>query len=173
MKKYVLTGGPGIGKTTVIEILASMGYKVIPEAARMVIEEEQIKNSEILPWKNLSKFQEIVAMRQLQAEEKIQSNVGQSVFLDRGIIDGYGYCLRGGVTPPTSITDNAKNRYEKIFVLDPLELYEKDNVRFEDKEEAQKSHLNIIEAYKNFGYEPIFVPVMPPEDRVEFILNRL
>ncbi len=51
MKKYVLTGGPSVGKITVIEILAKRGYKILPEVARMIIEEERIKGTDILPWK--------------------------------------------------------------------------------------------------------------------------
>ena len=63
MKKYVITGGPGIGKTTVIEILSSRGYEIVPEAARIIIEEEQINDSDALPWKNLKKFQNLVAQK--------------------------------------------------------------------------------------------------------------
>lgn len=53
MKKYVITGGPGIGKTTVIELLASRGYVIVLEVARLITEEEKSKGSDILPWLNL------------------------------------------------------------------------------------------------------------------------
>lgn len=170
MKKYVLTGGPGIGKTTVIEILSSIGYEIVPEAARIIIEEEQLKNSGALPWKDLERFQTLVAQKQLEDEEKIKKEV---VFLDRGIIDGYGYCTLANIQPPELILNNASNRYEKVFILEPLELYENDSVRFENHSEAKKIHRAIIEAYQHFGYEPIFVPVMSPDDRVKFILDNL
>ena len=61
MKAHVITGGPGVGKTTVVEILARRGYAIVPEAARMIIEEERLKDSDVLPWKNLSLFQIEVA----------------------------------------------------------------------------------------------------------------
>jgi predicted ATPase len=37
IKKYVLTGGPGTGKTTVLEILSLRGYNIISETAREII----------------------------------------------------------------------------------------------------------------------------------------
>ena len=40
MKRYVLTGGPCSGKTTVLNILAKCGYPVVPELAREMIEKE-------------------------------------------------------------------------------------------------------------------------------------
>jgi predicted ATPase len=170
MKKYVLTGGPSIGKTTAIEILASMGYSVAPEIARMVIEEERIKDSDVLPWKDLKKFQEKVAGKQVEMEDSILADV---VFLDRSVIDGYGYSKLGNIAPPILIEKVAKGRYEKIFVLDPLPHFENDGLRFENHEEAKIIHQAIIDAYKHFGYDPIFVPVLPPQERVEYILDRI
>lgn len=37
---YVLTGGPCSGKSTTLEYLSSRGYLVVPEMARVVIDEE-------------------------------------------------------------------------------------------------------------------------------------
>lgn len=170
MKKYVLTGGPGIGKTTIIEILSSMGYEIVPEAARIIIEEEQFKNTDALPWKNLQKFQNLVVQKQLEDENKIKNEI---VFLDRGIIDGYGYCMLGNAEVPELIIQNAQNRYEKVFILDQLETYANDSARLETHDEAKKVHEAIIDAYQHFGYELVFVPVLPPEDRVKFILDNL
>ena len=40
---YVITGGPGAGKTSVLENLASKGYGYIPETARQIIRERLSK----------------------------------------------------------------------------------------------------------------------------------
>jgi predicted ATPase len=170
MEKYVITGGPGIGKTTVIEILASMDYEIVPESARIVIEEEKAKNSGILPWIDLARFQEKVLEKQLESEEKINR---LPAFLDRGIVDGHGYCKNGEIETPSKIFELGKNRYEKIFILEPLSNYQNDSARLENLEEAQKVHESIVEAYKEFEYEIIFVPIMKPEERVKFILDNL
>lgn len=169
-KKYVLTGGPNVGKSTVMNVLIARGYGVVPETARMVIEEEQAKNSDILPWKDLLQFQEVVARRQLEAEMKI---CGQKVFLDRGIVDGYAYCKQGNVPVPKDLIDNARGRYDAIFLLAPLARYENDHVRKENKEFQVVIHAMIEEAYREFGYDIIHVPVLSIYERAEFILRAI
>lgn len=170
MKKYVLTGGPSVGKTTVIEILASRGYTVVPEAARMIIEEEMLKKSDALPSKNIGAFQKLVAQRQLDLENKTK---GEIVFYDRGIVDGYAYCKIGNAPVPQLILDNAKERYDNIFFLESLGLYIEDGIRSRAFEDAEKVHSGIKEAYYEFGYDPITVPVLSPEERVDFILGKI
>jgi len=170
MSKHVLTGGPGIGKTTLIELLAARGFTIVPEAARLIIEEEKVKDSDILPWKNLTKFQEKVAKLQLELEERAK---GKIVFLDRSLIDGYGYCILENVPAPTIIEKVARNRYDKVFLLDPLLSYKNDHSRLEDKNKAEAIHETIAKAYLDFGYSPIKVPVLSPQERVEFILKNL
>ena len=166
--KYVLTGGPGIGKTTVIEILAARGYEVVPEAARMIVEEQKAESGNVFPWTDLRKFQEKVAERQIQLEEKAQR---PPIFLDRGLIDGYGYSILGQVDPPEIIEEKGFKRYEKVFILEPLNIYINDHVRTEDRVEARRIHDAIINAYKRFNYEIIAIPVLSPEERVEEILR--
>jgi predicted ATPase len=170
MKRYIITGGPGIGKTTVIEILASKGYRIVPEAARMVIEEEEIKGSDVLPWVNLQKFQEVVAERQMYFEE---TNRDQITIHDRGIIDGFAYSSLGGVKHPEIIEKLGRGRYEKVFILDPLPFYVDDPSRRETREEGLKIHDAIIKAYSFFDYSLIIVPVLSPEERVDFIISHL
>jgi predicted ATPase len=170
MKKIVITGGPSIGKTTVIELLASRGYKTLPEVARIIIEEETIKGSDVLPGKNLQKFQQAVAERQLAIEAQAEGDI---VFLDRSLVDGAGYCRYGGVVVPEAILEQGRHRYDKVFLLASLGIYVKDGVRGRTLEDAQKIHQYIEEAYEEFGYAPIHVPVLPPEERVDYILERI
>lgn len=170
MKKYVLTGGPGNGKTTIIEILASRGYAIVPEAARIVIDEEKVKESEVLPWKNLVKFQARVVQKQLELEQEITAEI---TFLDRSIIDGHAYCQNGNIPTPEIVAELARDRYDLIFFVEPLGSYAIDDIRFETQSEAIMVHQAISSAYKEFGYELISVPPLSPDERVELILNHL
>jgi predicted ATPase len=170
MKYYVITGGPGVGKTTVLELLAEKGYAIVPEAARMIIEEETIRGSDVLPWKNLARFQAAVAEKQLQNEAAADAPIN---FLDRSIVDGYAYCMIGKIPAPDELLKNAAGRYEKVFLLEPLGSYVKDETRIEDERLAKQIHDEIIKAYIRFGYKPIVVPVLPPEERAAFILKQI
>src|SRR5690554_1815606 len=49
---YVLTGGPGVGKTTLLEELERRNYEIVPEIARELIKEQQKTNGQALPWKD-------------------------------------------------------------------------------------------------------------------------
>ena len=170
MKKYVVTGGPGVGKSTVINILANRGYDVIPEMARETIEEEVGRDSDALPWKDLSKFQGIIAQKQLENERRA---VGDEIFLDRCLIDGHAYCQQGQVATPEIILNEAKGRYDKIFLLDPLPKYETDSARKENAELQAIIHKATEDAYREFDYEIINVPVLDPEERVDFIIEQI
>jgi predicted ATPase len=170
-RKVVLTGGPGIGKTTVLNVLnRCMGYQIIPEAARMVIEEQQAKNSDCLPWKNLEKFNNELVTTQLSLEKKVGDELA---FLDRGLVDNDAYCTLGNVKTHKEIVRNGRGRYEAVFILDPLSTYQNDSARTESREEALRVHKAIYDSYKKYGYSPVRVPVMKPKDRAEFILRHL
>lgn len=157
-----------MGKSAVIALLASKGHCVVSETARRVIEEERVKKSDILPWGNVKKFQEVVAQRQLDQESEIE---GGEAFLDRGIIDGYAYCIQGNVPPPKIIFDHGKNRYHKVFLLERLPHYETDGARKEKREFQVVIHKLIERVYREFGYTIIYVPILSIEERVAFILD--
>ena len=46
----VFTGGPGAGKTSVIEKLIELGYACAPEVGRKVIKQQVALDGDALPW---------------------------------------------------------------------------------------------------------------------------
>ena len=172
MKKYVLTGGQGTGKSTLLARLSARGFRTLPEAARQVIEEELAAASDRLPWKDLAAFQQRVVRLQLEWEDGLNDG-NDIIFLDRSIIDGHSYSRHGGAETPAEIAHHARGRYDRVFVLEPLPTYENDACRRETKEEQVVIHNLVIEDYRSFGYEPIFVPVLPVEERADYILKYL
>ncbi|NIZ13767.1 AAA family ATPase [Phaeobacter sp. HF9A] len=47
---FVVTGGPGAGKTSLITELAGRGFHTIPESGRAIIREEIQSGGDALPW---------------------------------------------------------------------------------------------------------------------------
>ena len=47
---FVVTGGPGAGKTSLITELARRGFHTIPESGRAVIREDMQSGGDALPW---------------------------------------------------------------------------------------------------------------------------
>jgi predicted ATPase len=168
--RIALTGGPGVGKSTVLEILAHQGHAIVPEAARLVIERESLKDSDCLPWKNLQLFQNTASNLQFELENSARGDI---IFSDRGIVDGYAYSKLDGILVPEVILSNGRNRYDLVFILNQLPNYQTDSSRKEDISKAKTLHEAIYSAYLEFGYNPIEVPVLSPEERAIFILNKL
>ena len=46
----IITGGPGMGKTSVIEQLSAMGYHSVEETGRSIIQKELKTDGNRLPW---------------------------------------------------------------------------------------------------------------------------
>ncbi|MBI4148219.1 ATP-binding protein [Candidatus Woesearchaeota archaeon] len=167
--RYVITGGPGVGKTTVITELGNLGYTTLKEVARQIIGEQLPQG--ILPWTQLAEFQLLVLERQIDLETRIH---GQTVFCDRGVIDGIGYCREGNIAIPAQLAYEATHHlYTGVFVLDPLDTYYTDTERVEDAQRARTIHDLITDSYTRAGYDVIRVPVLPPNERVTFILEKI
>lgn len=166
---YVITGGPNSGKTTTVEYLSKLGYKIVPEYARMIIDKELAKGKTIKEIrKNPAAFQDKVTKFKIRLENKAPKN--KIVFLDRGLPDALAYYRYWKAKVPKELFKLAKNRYRKVFLLDLLP-YKKDYARVESGKDVKLIHGLIKKTYEELGYEVVKVPVISVEDRVKFILK--
>lgn len=163
MTKYILTGGPGVGKSTLIDKLEAIGYHTIPEAASQIITEEQTQaektpNRElILPWTNLTLFQRLVAERQRLNESKFYRD--KPTFLDRSLIDNVAYSRLGNVTLDHNYERWIREAgYSTVFFLEPLATYENTAVRHENEEFAARISQELKRTYHEMGCDVISVP---------------
>jgi hypothetical protein len=64
------------------------------------------------------------------------------------------------------------HRYASVFILDllPLEL---DGARVQDEAYTTLLDEALVYYYGALGYDVVRVPVLPPEERLEFVLERL
>ena len=164
MKRYVLTGGPCCGKTSLVNELRQRGISILDEAAREVLEEKRLKPG-------TADFQLEVFNRQLLKEQQNNSN---ELLLDRGGLDCVAYSKYFLNSVPRRIREfDFADYYSKIFVLDRLP-FQDDGVRIESGEqEAELIHNLLIKTYRQQGYSPISVPVIPIKQRADFILQNV
>ena len=168
-KKYVLSGGPCSGKTTVINELKKRGFSVIDETAREVIK-ERINNE--FSSEEICIRQKLILHKQLDKERSVEV---EHVFLDRGLIDCFAYQNYFLKSIPEEFFEKSRSvdKYNKVFIFERLPL-EKDGLRIENSDlEAEKIHQEIIIQYKNFGYDLIFVPIMEVEKRTDFVIDHM
>ncbi len=171
MRKYVLTGGPCSGKTTLINELRKNGFSVLDETAREVLSSALISDKVINNKENYEKLEIEIFQRQLKKESSLCKKT-LLYFLDRGTIDCLAYSeVFLGYVPEEIAIHTHSGRYDKVFALERLPFVN-DGVRVEGtEEEAKKIHDFLIKTYLDYGYELIHVPVMSVEERMEFILR--
>jgi len=169
---HVITGGPSTGKTTVINLLNERGFKTTIEHARHSIDtmKEEGKTVEEIR-ENKRKFQ--LGILNMQIEQEAELAPSDTVFLDWAIPDALAYYKFLNLElDELLINALQKVSYKSIFILDRLPFVN-DYARTEDKEAQVKIHKLIIEVYKSLGFPVIFVPVISPEERVDFILKNV
>ncbi len=176
--KYVaITGGPGSGKTTVVEALAARGYVTVPEAAIQVIGElnGQLGLDGQQRWRraNSEAFQELVLQRQIQLEQACAGEPGL-VFLDRGRLDGLGYLRHFGVQPSDRLLEQLLAcPYEHVVLLETLRSFadRRESGRMSRHEDSLAIAACIASAYTECGHVVHTAPEMAVEERVRLILE--
>lgn len=169
----VITGAPSSGKTSVIEALQKRGYATQEESARAVIEEKLQSGQtldEVRAPASAGRLQGEILERKLALEKKLDPHT--IAFLDRGIPDSISYFRLAGIDTAPAIAASKLYKYRQVFIFDRLPL-QKDGVRSESENIASLLDAAIENDYKAMGYNPVRVPVMPIEERADFILAHL
>ncbi len=169
---YVLTGGPGSGKTTTINLISARGYKTTIEHARHFIDTQRQTGRTVDEIrKNQLEFQKGVLIMQVEQESALNPN--EIVFLDRALPDALAYYYFLDLPVDEKLSEALKlYRYKKIFVLDCLPFVQ-DYARKEDEKAQKEIHSLLIKVYTDLELPIVHVPVMHPEQRVDFILSHL
>ncbi len=174
-QKIVITGGPGTGKSTIIEQLIQMKFTCMPEISRTIIKEAQQSGIDQLFLKDPLLFSELLLQGRIDQFKIAKTQENTKVFFDRGIPDIHGYMDYSGTTYPKEFIDNSLEfRYSHVFMLPPWkEIYKTDNERYESYEQSLIIYKYLIKAYTKMNYNIISVPEGSITKRVNFILNSL
>lgn len=177
MKKelIVITGGPGTGKTTIIDALIEQGYACFPEISRQITLEAKKQGIEQLFLERPLMFSELLLEGRKKQHLQASQDVAEIVFMDRGIPDILAYMHYIGDSYPAFFDQASREHsYSKVFVLPPWEdIYESDEARYENFEQAKLIFNHLIETYGKYGYQLIEVPCGTVEERIEFIFGHL
>jgi predicted ATPase len=168
---HVITGGACCGKTTLIDLLAERGFGTVPEIARQLIEGEVAKGRTIEEiFEAGAAYEPLMVDLQLRTERGLLAT--DLLFLDRALPDYLPFYRHFGLDVAEVLAECFHHRYASVFILDllPLEL---DGARIEDETFTALLDEALVHDYSALGYDVVRVPVLSPEDRLGFVLDRL
>lgn len=169
---FVLTGGPGSGKTTLIEALRSTGFATSVEAGRGIIRDQSAISGPALPWNNPALFAELMLSWELRSYQAATEQPGP-VFFDRGVPDVIGYLRLTGLPVPEHVKIAARRfRYAgRVFVAPPWpDIFQQDGERRQTLDDAERTYHALVGVYAELGYELVPLPLAPVEARLQFVL---
>ena len=189
VKRIVLTGGPGSGKTSVLEkinqVYSSQGYKVIivPETATELMNNGiTFKNGSI----SLVDFQELVMRLQLAKEEVVDRTIellgdeNVIVLYDRGTIDNTAYINKEEFEEMLARLNNVRsftdllNKYDLVINLVGREDFyttENNKARSESSSEALKLGDATLKCWLGHKTVKIVMPKNTVEEKISEVLN--
>lgn len=171
---YVLTGGPGAGKTTVLAELQRRGYPCVPEVARQIIQEQVQTGGTAVPWSDTARYAKLMLERSILSFHE-HTPASQITFCDRGIPDTVCYLRLIGHDDSEAVTASMTYRYaQKVFLAQPWQaIYATDGERKQSFEEAVRTYNLMTKVYEECGYEIVELPLVSPPERADFIFGHV
>lgn len=163
LKRYVLTGAPGCGKTSILRSLEQWGYLVAQEAATDVIANEQAQGHDE-PWTQAGFIDKVVTMQLQRQEEPLRTDALVQVF-DRSPLCTLALAKYLGLpitdTLAAEVERMTRERvYERsVFFVRPLGFVAPTAARRISFAESLRFEAIHEVVYRSHGYEIVDIPV--------------
>jgi predicted ATPase len=175
MKRYILTGTPGSGKTSILHELKRQGYSIVEEAATDVIAHEQgLGNPE--PWLQPDFIESIVHL-QKQRQLEASTSPGEPQWCDRSPICTLALSRYLGYPASASLVEEIE-RIERegiyrrrVFFIEHLGFCQPTEARkitFEESLVFEQIH---EETYTSLGYDLLKIAPEALSERVHRIME--
>jgi len=173
MRRFIITGTPGAGKTAIIRQLELDGFSVVEEAATDVIAAAQAQGT-VQPWTSPS-FIDAIANLQRERQVRASYQSDEVQFHDRCVVCTAALAIYLGYPfSPVLATELERVKKEAVFQnrvffirnLGFVTPTEARRISFEDTLRFEKIH---EETYRNFGFELVSVEPGSLAERVSVI----
>jgi predicted ATPase len=161
MRRYIITGTPGAGKTAIIRQLELDGFEVVEEAATDVIAVAHARGASE-PWNDPS-FLDCIVSLQRQRQIRASNHLEKVQFHDRSAVCTAALAVYLGYPFPPALTRELERIrteaiYEqRVFFIQNIGFVTPSAARrigFEDALRFERIH---EETYRRFGFELVFV----------------
>lgn len=177
MKRYILTGTPGCGKTSILRSLQIAGYAVVEEAATDIIAMRQAQGiSE--PHMQPSFIDDIVNLQKQRQMQTAKFSTGVQ-FFDRSPVCTYALSRWLGFPISTTLDDEMKRIcadriYERqVFFIENLGFCEPTAARRISFDDALKFERVHEQTYREFDFECVRIAAGDVLGRVEQIKSHV
>jgi len=175
MRRHILTGAPGAGKTAILRQLEIDGYSVVEEAATDVIAAAQSQGI-AEPWMDAS-FLDSIAKLQRDRQIRASHQPEEIQFHDRCVVCTAALAVYLGRPMSPFLADELKRIKEesvferRVFFVRNLGFItptEARRITFEETVRFEKIH---EETYREFGFELVWVEPGSVAERVGMVLR--
>lgn len=178
---FIITGGPGSGKTLLIEELNKRGLFCVEEVARKIIQDEIALGGNAMPpaGKEIERRIEMMLIRSIETYKdalKKLKNRTEVIIFDRGVLDYVSYAYR----TKTPIADELHQAAlllvynKKVFMAPPWEeIYCNDTERKQLFAEALEVYDTLFKIYSSSSYDIIELPKISVASRADFIISQM
>ena len=170
--RAAVTGAPGAGKSTLLDELAASGVATGPEIARAILQEPRgMKLRESDP----TGFAFAMLEAQLASWEHARDGA-DLILYDRGFPDIVGFLRVEGLAVPDEIDRACREyRYDGPVFHAPAwaAIYRQDAERIQSWRGALASDEAVVNAWRDYGYEPVRLPLASLTERADFVLGTL
>lgn len=177
MKRYILTGAPGAGKTSILRRLRERGWAVVEEAATDVIAREQA-NGVSEPWRNSDFIDKIVTVQRERQQQPVP-NGAEVQFYDRSPFCTLALAQYLGQPATTTLArEIARVAREQmfdrvVFFVRPLGFIVPTVVRRISYDDSLKFEAIHETVYRDHGFEIVNVAACVVDQRVMAIEARV
>jgi predicted ATPase len=173
LRRFIITGAPGVGKTAILRQLELDGFSVVEEAATDVIAIEHALGT-VEPWRHPS-FIDAIAHLQKDRQIRASYQPDEVQFHDRCVVCTAALAVHLGYPFSTFLTSELErvkkeaiyqNRVFFIRNLGFITPTEARRISFEDTVRFEKIH---EETYREFGFELVSIESRSLVERVSII----
>jgi predicted ATPase len=173
MRRFIITGAPGAGKTAIIRQLELDGFSVVEEAATDVIAAAHARGTDEL-WRHPS-FIDAIANLQKERQIRASNQPDEIQFHDRSVVCTAALAVWLGYPYSPFLTGELERvkkegiYQSRVFFIRNLGFVKPTEARrisFEDTVRFEKVH---EETYRDFGFELISVEPASLAERVRII----
>ena len=169
----VITGGPGAGKSTILDGLSKLGYEFVGETARTIIKDRISRG--LSPRPNPDEFARQIF--DIDFKNYIDNiNASQPLFFDRSFLDSAAMLFEATRTETLSVTEilNTYRFRKSVFIAPPWkEIYQNDSERDQSYKDSVEIYKMLYKWYDLNDYTLIQIPKSDIDSRIHFILDNI